>query len=423
MVQHVPPPDPPEEPPRDQGRRRPPPDGEADAKREGGRPRKAGVKTLVEDGAARRPFMRGIMIHSLLGKGLSFEDAYRVASGVRERLRARPVVARDELRGLVAEVAGPAVLADVRREPTRGADIAVTARGRGAPFSKGFLSQSLLAAAIEPTRAFEVAREIEEDLLQRGVREIDRHELRRLAYRAIHDRVGAQAAERYLVWRRYQHPDKPVILLLGGATGAGKTALAQEVAHRLGIAGVVSTDSIRQIMRIMLSRDLVPAIHASSYDAWRALPDLAGHEDAVIEGFRTMAATVSVGVRAMIDRAVAENASLIIDGVSLVPGLLDAASYQDRAHVIFLIVATLDPEAFAGRFAARALEAAERPPHRYLENLDAILRIQDYLLELAEQHGVPIVDNVSFDRSVTSIIRHVTETLRKQGDFDAASLL
>jgi 2-phosphoglycerate kinase len=389
----------------------------------GGRPRKPGAKTLVDDGSARRPFMRGIMVHALLGKGLSFEDAYRVASSVRERLRSRPVVTRDELRQLVAELAGPGALAEVRREPARGSDILVTARGRGAPFSKGFLSQSLLAAAIDPARAFDVAREIEEDLLRRGVREIDRHELRRLAYRAIHERVGAQAAERFLVWRRYQDPDKPVILLLGGATGAGKTALAQEVAHRLGIAGLVSTDSIRQIMRIMLSKDLVPAIHASSYDAWRTLPDAAALEDPVVEGFRAMAATVSVGVRAMIDRAVAENASLIIDGVSLVPGLFDVASYHDRAHVIFLIVATLDPEAFAGRFAARAREAAERPPHRYLENLDAILRIQDYLLELAEQHGVPIVDNVSFDRSVTSIIRHVTETLRKQGDFDAASLL
>jgi 2-phosphoglycerate kinase len=387
------------------------------------RPRKASVKTLVADGEVHRPFMRGIMVHSLLARGLSFEDAYRVSGAVRDRIRPRPLVTREELRALIAEVAGPGTLAEVRREPTRGSDIQVTARGRGTPFSKGFLSQSLLAAAIEPSEAFEVAREIEEDLLRRGVREIDRHELRRLGYKTIHDRVDAQAAERYLVWRRYQVPDKPVILLLGGATGAGKTALAQEVAHRLGIAGLVSTDAIRQVMRIMLSKDLVPAIHASSYDAWRAIPDCANAEDPVIDGFRQMAATVSVGVRAMMDRAIAENSSLIIDGVSLVPGLLDLASYADRAHVIFLVVATLESESFRGRFAARGREALERPPHRYLENLDAILRIQDYLLELAEQHGVPIVDNVSFDRSVTSIIRHVTETLRKQGDFDAAALL
>jgi 2-phosphoglycerate kinase len=62
-------------------------------------------------------------------------------------------------------------------------------------------------------------------------------------------------------------------------------------------------------------------------------------------------------------------------------------------------------------------------PHRYIENLEGILRIQDHLLELADRHGVPIVDNVSFDRSVLSIIRHVAETLRKKGPFDASELL
>jgi 2-phosphoglycerate kinase len=78
---------------------------------------------------------------------------------------------------------------------------------------------------------------------------------------------------------------------------------------------------------------------------------------------------------------------------------------------------------FENRFAARAAEAQKRPPHRYLENLDAILGIQDHVLELAERYDVPIVDNVSFDRSVLLIIRHVTETLRKRGDFDAAEFL
>ena len=58
-----------------------------------------------------------------------------------------------------------------------------------------------------------------------------------------------------------------------------------------------------------------------------------------------------------------------------------------------------------------------------VENLDGILQIQDYFLEQADRHGVPIVDNVSFDRSVLQIIRHVTETLRKRGNFDASDLV
>lgn len=388
------------------------------AAREPERPR-----TFVEDEAGRRPFMRGIMVHSLLARGVPFDDAVSVANTVRERMRGRAVVSRGELaaevRGLLGDRGGP----DEARVRRGSGGILVTGGGRRLPFSKGILSQSLLAAAIDPNDAFDVAREIERGLLERGVREVDRRELRRLAYEALRRQIGPQIASRYLVWRRYQEPEKPVILLLGGPTGAGKTALALEVAHRLGIQRVLSTDSIRQVMRIMLSPELVPAIHASSYDAHKDVPRGASAGDPVIEGFLRQAATVSVGVKAMMDRAVAENSSMILDGVSIVPGLVDLDAYAESAHVIFLVVANLSPESFRSRFSARAQGAIGRPPHRYLENLDAILKIQDHFLELADRHHIPIVDNDQFDRSVLSIVRHVTETLRKKSPADVQDLL
>lgn len=380
-------------------------------------------RTFVEDAGGRRPFMRGIMVHSLLSRGVPFDDAVGVANAVRDRVRGRTVVSRRELADAVRALLGNGGGLDEAQRRAGPEGIVVTGSGRRLPFSKGILSQSLLAAAIDPNDAFDVAREIEQGLHEGGVREIDRRELRRLAFEALRRQIGPQIATRYLVWRRFQEPEKPVILLLGGPTGAGKTALALEVAHRLGIQRVLSTDSIRQVMRIMLSPALVPAIHASSYDAHRALPAETQATDPVIEGFLRQATTVSVGVRAMIDRAVAENSSMILDGVSIVPGLLDLADYADRAHVIFLVVANLSPDSFRSRFSARARDAAGRPPHRYLENLDAILKIQDHFLELADKHHIPIVDNDQFDRSVLSIVRHVTETLRKKSPADVQDLL
>jgi 2-phosphoglycerate kinase len=378
--------------------------------------------TLVEDATGRRPFMRGIMVHSLMARGIAFEEAYRTADRVRERIRGRSVVPKDELSKAVLEILGPQ--AHPGQAPTPLApDITITGRGRGLPFSKGILSQSLLAAAIDPNDAFDVAREIERQLVSRRAREIDRRDLRRLAYDALSRRMGAQTAERYLVWRQYQDPDRPVIILLGGAAGVGKTSLALEVAHRLGIGRMLSTDSIRQIMRLMLSPELAPAIHGSSYDAHKLIPAESQGPVAVIRGFRAQTATVSVGIRASMDRAVAENASLVMDGVSIVPGSVDLESYAELADVIYLVVATLDEEAFRNRFAARAAGQKQRPPHRYLENLDAIRQIQDHFLELAERFEVPIVDNISFDRSVLLIIRHVADTLSRSGDFNTADVL
>jgi len=376
-----------------------------------------GSGTLVEDASGQRPFMRGIMVHSLMARGVSFEDAYRVANLVRDKIRGRELVRRDELaRLLESEFDGrlePAPLPLAR-------PITVVEGAVRAPFSKGVLAQSLLAAAIAPDEAFEVAQELESDLVQHQLTEIDRDALRDRVADTLERTRGERVAARYRTWRAFQESERPMILLLAGAAGVGKTALAQEVAHRLGIARVTSTDAIRQVMRIMLSPELAPALHASSYDAWQAVPGLEDTEDREVEGFRAQAATVSVGVRAMIERSINENSHIILDGVSIVPGLVDVDRYQSDAHLIFLAVATLDPEAYRARFEARARVSRRRPPHRYLENLDAILRIQDHLLELADQHGVPIVDNVRFDDSVLSILRHVTETLRKQGGYGEA---
>ncbi len=379
------------------------------------------ARILVEDATGRRPFMRGILIHSLMAQGVDYEDAYKAANAVRDRIRPKRVVPREEIARLAAEALGA-------KAPAGGplplpANILVTGQGEGTPFSKGFLSQSLLAAAIDPNDAFDVARDIERELLRRRTREIERHALRRLAYETITRRIGTDAADRYLVWRGFQDRARPLILLLGGTAGAGKTSLAHEVAHRLGVTGVLSTDSIRQVMRIMLSPELMPAIHTSSYQAHCVLDQPAGAEDPIVAGFRAQASVVSVGVRAMIDRAVAENSNLILDGVSIVPGMVGTSRYAAQAEVIFLVVATLDAAAFRNRFAARGRDARARPPHHYLENLDAILRIQEHFLELADLHDVPIVNNESFDRSVLSIVRHVTETLRKKEGFDVARLL
>ncbi len=186
-------------------------------------------RIYIEHDSVRRPFMRGILVHSLMARGLAFDDAYARANAVRERLRGRGSVTVEDLGRAVQEVLRERSLPEEAAVPPIGPTIHVTTPAGAAPFSKGFLSQSLLAAAIEPNDAFDVAREIEAQLALRGVREIDRRELRRLAYQTLERRFGPRTAERYLVWRRYQEPDRPVILLLGGTAGRG-----QDVARARG---------------------------------------------------------------------------------------------------------------------------------------------------------------------------------------------
>src|SRR5207253_284119 len=63
-----------------------------------------------------------------------------------------------------------------------------------------------------------------------------------------------------------QQLDVPLIVLVGGATGTGKSTVTSEVAYRLGITRVSSTDFVRQTMRAFFSHEFMPSIHYSSFE-------------------------------------------------------------------------------------------------------------------------------------------------------------
>ncbi len=289
--------------------------------------------------------------------------------------------------------------------------IRVTAKGSSTPFSKGVLSHSLLATALDPEQAAAFARRIESELDASGAHEIARSELRALIRQVLADEVGSEAAERYQLWRGHEEQERPLLLLLGGTSGVGKTALALEVGRRLGIGRMLSTDSIRQVMRVLLTQALVPAIYSSSYNACKLLPRTDGRVPSVIDGFRAQASAVGVAVKASLDRAVAERTSVVIEGVSIAPGLIDLDALDGVADVIFLVV-TVSADELRGRLIDRATGQPRRLPDRYLENFDAILEIQRHLVERAERHEVPVIDNQSLDDSALHVIEYVMETLR-----------
>jgi 2-phosphoglycerate kinase len=191
------------------------------------------------------------------------------------------------------------------------------------PYSKGLMARALMRAGVGVERAYELARRIEQDLAARGERTADIDRIQELAADVLGDTDGGVAIGRL---RRYQELDEldlPLIILIGGATGTGKSTVAAEVAYRLGITRVTSTDFVRQTMRALFTPEFLPAIHYSSFDAGRALPTMQEEEvDPLLHGFLEQTRHVLVGVQAAIDRSLEEGWSIVIEGVHLVPGML-----------------------------------------------------------------------------------------------------
>jgi 2-phosphoglycerate kinase len=286
--------------------------------------------------------------------------------------------------------------------------IVISDRETGLPYSKGLMASQVMVTGLSPFRAYQVAEAVEERLLEAGAPSITSEELDRVALEAISELAGERFAKTFLRWREVEALDIPLVVLIGGTTGVGKSTLATQLATRLGIVRVVATDAVREVMRALFSEELMPALHTSSFEAGTVLRE-APNRDAAIVGFREQMNVVAVGIDALLARAALEGTSIIIEGAHVVPGFLDLESRQDRFLAVPLIITVEEEDVHRSHFAARAADHAGRPAPRYLEGFDNIRRIQRYIKSQALSHGVPVVPNYSFDRSLAAVIDLVME--------------
>jgi 2-phosphoglycerate kinase len=277
----------------------------------------------------------------------------------------------------------------------------------GLPFSKGVMARGLIAAGFTADRAYELALAVEADLAATDRQSISVERLDELAHEALGDEAGPPAMRRLRLYRELYELDQPIILLVGGATGTGKSTVATDVAYRLGITRVTSTDFVRQTMRAFFSREFMPAIHHSSFEAGRAMAeeDAEGSE-AVLDGFLEQTRDVLVGVQAAIDRALEEGWSMVLEGVHLVPGMLPKTI--EGALVVQCVLGIANAEAHASHFWIRDTDSeGVRPYEKYLDSFDDIRLVQAYIFGRAQKHDVPVIENANIEDAIEEVMELV----------------
>jgi len=236
----------------------------------------AKVDVIKEPEGGRVPFLRGILVQSLLSAGLTFKDAYDTAQAVRKGLASDTVITTAALRIRVAKQLekdfGPALRHDYESETKRQQRIIVRSDKGDSPFSAGILTHSLEACVIDRKPAIKVALRVQEAMQQRGQSEIDPRALGRLIYQSLKEYCSNEATNNYLSRRQFKTSGKSLIILVGGATGTGKSTVCSELAHRLNVVRTQSTDMMRGIIRSYLAPRVVSTLGFSSFDAWRGLP-------------------------------------------------------------------------------------------------------------------------------------------------------
>ncbi len=197
---------------------------------------------------------------------------------------------------------------------------------------------------------------------------------------------------------------KPYVILIGSASGIGKSTIAAELAKQLNIKHLIESDFIRAVVRGIIGKEYAPALHSSSYDAYKNLRNKArfeNYEDLVSAGFDEHASYVIPALEKIIQRAITDYDDIVIEGVHLVPGLIDIEQFKEFANIYFFVLSS-DEDSHKERFVKRAVQI-----HRGGKQLDYFKEnriIHDHLLEQAEKNDVVVINTETIEKSMDSIL-------------------
>jgi 2-phosphoglycerate kinase len=388
------------------------------------------AKIIVEDREehTRIPFLRGILIRSLQNAGLPFDTAYELATEIRRELGDSLLISTQGLRRKVLELlrkrAGLDVITRYEKQKSTLAIKVEQRDGQVTQFSRLEYQHCLETIGLTSEEAMDVVATVYKHLVDRRIELMTSRHLSELTFRYLRQssELGPAVAHRWLVWRDFVKSGRPLIFLIGGTAGCGKSTIATMLANRLDIVRTQSTDMLREVMRIMMPRQLVPVLHTSSFTAWTALPGNpeAGKNEVsdtlLVNGYRSQADLLAVAIEAVVQRALRERVSLIIEGVHIHPAVVEKLSTEDDAVVVPIMLGVLKRKQLQQRIRGRGTDAPQRRGDRYLKHFDEIWRLQSYLLSEADRTNVPIVVNSDRDKVFREIMRMTIEALAK--DFE-----
>ena len=385
-------------------------------------------KVLVEnpEDQTQTPFLRGILTRSLQKSGLTFNQAHELANTIRDEVDDKPLVTTLDLEHIVvkhlkkAKAENAVALYENRNMPYM---LQIeTDNGQFAAFSPSRYRVDLETIGLTSDEALSIVDELSAHLLRRNKPGVTTKYIAKITYRLLRksEDLGSKVAYRWMVWRDFVNSGRPLLFLIGGTAGCGKSTIATGLASRLEIARMQSTDMLREVMRTMIPQQVEPILHKSSYSAWQELPDEIQETEEkgkrIFQGYCRQAEILSVAIKAVIHRALHERVSVIVEGVHFHPSIIKNIIEPSDALVVPVMLAILKKKNLQSRIKGRSTNVPQRRAEKYIEHFDSIWKLQTYLLSEADQADVPIIINTDRDDVFREIMLHTIDKLSE--DFD-----
>ena len=182
--------------------------------------------------------------------------------------------------------------------------------------------------------------------------------------------------------------EKPLILI-GGISGAGKTTVGNALLTNLELDHSIGTGWIRQILTTQLKKENYPELFTHSF---QPITDITPFEN-----FTNGSNSIAPAVEACLKRAKSEGTSLIVEGVYLMPGIIEESLYD----YFFML------ESKRNIMDYKKMVLGNSHQKRKITDLDiqSSLDIENELINLCEKTNIPIIPNMTVNKRVEMITK------------------
>ena len=197
-----------------------------------------------------------------------------------------------------------------------------------------------------------------------------------------------------------------IVIILEGASATGKSLIALELMRDLTATRFISTDSIRSVLRGIISEETHPELFCHTYQAHTHRQSGPENLDPIIRGFLAQCEIITPHIRSMTEKIIAEGTIAVVEGVHIIPGTVQGLSPG--------VIEILTHKAmFAGKLSQGKLRTVSEDVSVRVKEFDATRAIQMYMIEAAEKNKVPILELINYDDIREKISALIITRVRK----------
>ncbi|MCD6523268.1 MAG: AAA family ATPase [Candidatus Diapherotrites archaeon] len=231
-------------------------------------------------------------------------------------------------------------------------------------------------------------------------------------------RFGPQYVRRYKIWRKYLEKTisgelkEPLVIVVAGLPGTGKTTLASEIAKSLGIRVMMGGDALREFLRGILKKEEHPVLFTSVYNTWQYFSDKPT-KDSIIKGYEEQSRIMNKCMGKLMERCVRDGENMVIEYLHFLPHTFESDILKKR-NIIPMVLHIDDIEKHKERILSRNEFAhIKSDPQRLINQLDKYRIMQDRLLEKAKEWDIPIIKNEDFHQTLEQALDVIMDRVAK----------